>query len=161
MKKLLKNYKSLFIAGGFMLMFAFAFIAGNIWAQNQTENKVAASSVRKVYSQAEPTQAPASEINQEDIVKLSLEDADYFLKTMPDAPLLKENAVPERSAYADSSLELAVDDINACHGIAGRVIWELCEKNGIDVSHGKIKDLTREQIAQIDMETFQQSKHGK
>ncbi len=162
MKKILKNYRSLFIAWGFMLMFAFAFIAGNIWMQNQTENKVAASSARKLgCSDAGPTRAPASEISQEDSMRISLEMADHYLETMPDAPLLKENADPERSGYADSSLELSVDDVNACPGKAGKIIREFCKKNGVDASHAKIKDLTREQIAQIDMETFQRSEHGK
>lgn len=160
--KFVENHKALIIAGSLIFTFSCGCVAGTMGIQNVIEAGVASAAVQPDMEQEEKEKgnSVSTEMDKEKITGLSLEGADYYLEKMPDAPLLKEDADPEKADYAGSCLENDVNDINATNK-AGDIIRRICKENGIDVHRAKVKDLTREQIAQIDMETFMLSEHGK
>ncbi len=177
--RFMKNHRALMMAGGLALTFCCGCAAGTAGLQNLIEYGVASAAdqtgtekkgeveqkdimkeVGQKDSKVEVEQKDVVEIDEDKQARISLQEADYYLEEMADAPLLEENADPKKAGYADCSLETSVNDINATN-CAGNIIRELCQKDGVDVNKAKVKDLTKEQIAQIDLETFRQSEHGK
>ena len=159
--KFVENHRALIIAGSLIFTFSCGCAAGTVGMQKISEADVVASAAAQSDGGQEAAESSdSSEIYTERAATVSLESADYYLEKMPDAPLLAENADPETAGYAGSSLETDVNDINATNK-AGDIIRKLCKENGIDANKAKVKDLTREQIARIDMETFMQSEHGR
>ena len=163
--RLIENHRALIIAGSLIFTFSCGCAAGTVGVQNMIESEVASAAgqnmgQKEAGEQRDVQNSVSSEIDEEALAKNCLDAADYYLEKMPDAPLLKEYAEPEAADYAGSSLEIDVNDINATNK-AGDIIRKFCKENRIDVDKAKVKDLTREQIAWIDMETFKQSEHGK
>lgn len=160
--KFIENHKALIIAGGLILAFSCGCAAGTVGVQNLIEYGIVSAADKQNDETAfdDGENSAASEIDEDTLAKLALEEADYYLENIPDVPLLKENADPEIADYAESSLESSVNDVNATNK-AGDIIRRICRENGIDAKKAKIKDLTREQIALITMEAFKQSEHGK
>lgn len=145
--KYIKEHKSIVTVAGIALLLLGFLSIGNMIAMNKTESAV---------------KAEAKESMEQDAASLdvSRDCAQYYLDNMPDCPLLKEAVDGEYVNYGDSCLENAVDDINVTN-TAREIIIKVCEKNGIDAKTAKVKDLTEEQIAEIDQEAFKTSKHGK
>lgn len=159
--KFVENHKALMIAGSLIVTFACGCVAGTAGMQQRMESGVAAAAEQKAVDGREDTgQQDVYQIDEDTLAKNCLESADYYLKNMPDVPLLAENADPELAGYIESSLEICINDVNATDK-AGNIIRQLCREIGIDANKATVKDLTKEQIAQIDMETFRQSEHGK
>lgn len=97
-------------------------------------------------------------LESEDQEAISLEYAKSLLSEMPDAPLLQKNAAEN---YGDSSLQNAIEDVNATSKDSTEIIREVCEEAGIDPDKAVVKDLTAEQIARIDQAVFEASDHPK
>ena len=145
--KFIKEHKSIVtVAGIALLLLGFLFV-GNMIVMNKTESAVKAEAKGNIEQDA------AS-------LDISKDCAQYYLEDMPDCPLLKEAADGEYVNYGNSCLENSVNDINVAN-TAGKIIIKICEENGIDAKTAKVKDLTVEQIAEIDQEVFKTSEHGK
>lgn len=179
--KNLKQNKGIIIVALLILTFAGGFLAGNACLQHHLESKVQAKVKKNTSTNAltttngETNQAYDIAKNESPVVEeatkkahaqavteTSIAFAEDIIKNMSDAPLLEENAIPDENGmtYGDSSLESWINDVNATKG-ARNVIIRICEDAGIDATTAKVSDLTVQQIAQIDQEVFQNSKHGK
>lgn len=145
--KFIKEHKSIVTVAGIALLLLGFLSVGNIIGMNKTESAV---------------RTKAQESMEQDAASLdvSIDCAQYYLEDMPDCPLLKEAVDGEYVNYGNSCLENSVNDINVAN-TAREIIIKVCEKNGIDAKTAKVKDLTVEQIAEIDQKVFKTSKHGK
>lgn len=152
--KYVKEHKSIFIVAGIAVLLLGFFSVSNLAAMNKTEsNIVKAEAAQTMNEDMQPSEVSAA-------------CAKALYEEMPDCPLLAESVKGEFAGYGDSCLENAVNDVNAisdedAEHAAKNVIMKVCEKNGIDARTAKVKDLTKQQITEIDEEVFQYSKHGK
>lgn len=182
MKKIKQN-KGIIIVALLIFTFTGGFLAGNAYLQHHLESKVQAKVKENTSTNALATadngtnqqkkadiaqnelleaEEAAKKAQSQAITETSTAFAEDIMKTMSDAPLLEENAIPDEDGmiYGDSSLESCINDVNATNG-ARDVIIRICEEAGIDVNTAKVSDLTVAQITQIDQEVFQNSEHGK
>ncbi len=174
----LGKHKSILVVGTLVLLFTGAFLLGVVYMQHRTENAVRAQSTEtemevskdvakrfddtKAEEEARQKMKDVEEAEKKAQEAMSMELAKYILEEMPDAPLLQENAEED---WGDSSLENYVNEINAVSDVdtkgAKNVIIKVCKAAGIDINTARVRDLTAEQIAQIDEEVFQNSDHPK
>ena len=156
----LKKSKSICMVMAMMLMFMGGFVTASIWMQRDTEQKISSYEVKAAEMQEAGPVADAAE--KETQMDVSLDIAEDLLKEMPDKPLLREYARKGEEEYGDSSLENTINDINASEvGGAREAIIRVCEEAGIDVKTATVKDLTAEQIAEIDQAVYEVSDHPK
>lgn len=145
--KYIKQHRSIFAVAGIALLLLGLFSVSNMIAINKSESAVKAEARENMEQDKSPSD-------------VSRECAQYYLDTMSDCPLLKEAVDGEYVNYGDSCLENAVNDVNVTN-TAGEIIMKVCKKNGIDAKTAKVKDLSEEQIMEIDQEAFKTSEHGK
>lgn len=145
--KYIKQHRSIFAVAGIALLLLGLFSVSNMIAMNKSESAV----------KAEARENMEQDTSASDVSK---ECARYYLDTMSDCPLLKEAVDGKYVNYGDSCLENAVNDVNATN-TAGEIITKVCKKNGIDAKTAKVKDLSEEQIMEIDQEAFKTSEHDK
>ncbi len=146
-----KVKKSIVAVGAMMLALGGVFCIGNSILTRNVEAQVLESS--NVTLTEDGVQADYV------ISKVSMDFAEYIVLEMSEVPLLDEYVTtPEH--YGDSSLEAYVDDVNATKW-SKNMILIVCEEEGLDVAKATVKDLTVEQIARIDQETFENSTHSK
>lgn len=169
-----KKMKSIFTVGGLILTLSVLFCLGNmvvtkkleVHAENVvnqefTESTESGGADSRSYSFVLPEQEPGNDPERDEIaesdgfLKTSQELAEELLKEYGECPLLDENA---EEHFGNSSLENMMNDINAAI-CAKDSITEICQENNIDVNSAKIKDLTKEQIVEIDQEVFRRSFH--
>ena len=143
----MKKHKSIIMVAGLILLSTGAVILGNVFMQKRTENTVQA--------QVSQMENVSTKSNGE----VSLEYAKELLEDMPEAPLLQENA---KEDWGDSSLENCINDVNATtKGYAKEAILKVCDEADIEAATAKVKDLTPEQIADIDRYVYEHSEHSK
>lgn len=155
--RMMKTYKSLIMVGLLMILCTGAFLLGNVYAQKSVETAQAASNGQ--------TDAPESldggQSQQQDAqltqIQVSRQIAQHCLENMANKPLLQEDA---KDNWGDSSLENSINDVNAGNG-AGKAIKRICKEAGLDPHAAKVRDLTEEQIVEIDQETYRNSDHPK
>lgn len=156
----LKKHKSVIIVGALVLLFTCVFFLGTVYVQYRTGNVVQAQSKEVETTEEAAGISENKEAEKREQAEVSMEMAKHILEEIPDAPLLQENA---KEDWGDSSLENYVNDINAVSAVdtrgARKVIIKVCETAGIDANTAKVRDLTAEQIAQIDEEVFENSDH--
>lgn len=156
----LKKHKSVIIVGALVLLFTCVFFLGTVYVQYRTGNVVQAQSKEVETTEEAAGISENKEAEKREQAEVSMEMAKSILEEIPDAPLLQENA---KEDWGDSSLENYVNDINAVSAVdtrgARKVIIKVCETAGIDANTAKVRDLTAEQIAQIDEEVFENSDH--
>lgn len=145
-----KKHKSTIMVGALVLLLTLSFQLGGWYAQNRLENNIASAKQDTAVKQLETYAVPD---------ELSLEFAQELLNSIPDAPLLARNAKDPN--WGESCLEVAINDVNATMTGAEEAILRVCKEAGIDADKAKVKDLTVEQIGQIDQEVFQKSDHPK
>lgn len=156
----LKKSKSICMVMAMMLMFMGGFVTASIRMQRDTEQKISSYEVKAAEMQETGPVADAAE--KEIQMDVSLDIAGDLLKEMPDKPLLREYAKKGEEEYGDGSLENIINDINASKvGGAREAIIRVCEEAGIDVKTATVKDLTAEQIAEIDQAVYEVSDHPK
>lgn len=170
----MKKHKSIIMIGALILMCTGAFLLGTVYMQHREEQKVQAASSNFVKCDdtsdvIQPGEKEEVQKNLEEQLmraeeaagwEVSLQFAKDILERIPDVPLLQEDA---EENYGDSSLENFINDVNAIRDVENRgaknVIRKVCEDAGIDANKAKVRDLTKEQIAQIDQVVFQNSDH--
>lgn len=156
----LKKHKSVIIVGALVLLFTCVFFLGTVYVQYRTGNVVQAQSKEVETTEEAAGISENKEAEKREQAEVSMEMAKHILEEIPDAPLLQGNA---KEDWGDSSLENYVNDINAVSAVdtrgARKVIIKVCETAGIDANTAKVRDLTAEQIAQIDEEVFENSDH--
>lgn len=156
--RMMEKHKSIVVVGLLVILCTAAFLLGNIYAQRGTETAQAASSEQAQGAESGTLEGKNSQQEEQMAqIEVSRELAQYFLTEKPDKPLLQKNAKDE---WGDSSLEIAINDVNAGTG-AGKAIERVCKEAGIDPDTAKIRDLTEEQIIEIDQETYKNSDHPK
>ncbi|NBI63422.1 hypothetical protein D3Z38_10265 [Clostridiales bacterium] len=154
---MMKNYKSLIMVGLLMILCTGALLLGNVYAQKSVETAQAASNGQ--------TDAPESLdgglIQQQDTqltqIQVSRKIARNCLEKMANKSLLQKDA---KDDWGDSSLENFINDVNAGNG-AGKAIERICKEAGLNPHTAKVRDLTEEQIVEIDQETYRNSDHPK
>lgn len=184
---MIRKHKSIIMVAALVLFFTGAFLLGNLYAQNRTEKQVQAASEKtspevgdiqtgsaenseESGPQKEQPEARIRQMEQEGeemsalqvsremaALRVSCEMAQAIWEEMPDLPLLQENA---KEDYGNSSLENCINDVNATTG-ASEVIMRVCKEAGIDADKAKVRDLTVDQIVQIDQEVYNHSSHPK
>lgn len=152
-----ERHRSLIVVGLLVILCTGAFLLGDIYAQRGQETAQAASNEQAQDLENRDSEEVQQQAEQMAQIEVSREMARHCLATMPDKPLLRENA---KDSYGDSSLENAINDVNAGTG-AKNAIERVCREAGIDPHTAKVSDLTEEQIIEIDQETYQNSDHPK
>lgn len=143
--RIIQKHRSMIMVGTLVCLSTGILLLGNACMQRRTERVV----------QAETSGAEQfEELSPEDVSKSFAQE---LLETMPDAPLLQENA---KDNWGDSSLENCLNDVNAGDG-AKEAIIRMCQQVGIDAAAAKVRDLTWEQIVLLDQEVYRNSTHSK
>lgn len=160
---MIRKHKNIIIAAALVLGLSGSFALGSLYAQDRTEVKVLASDPEgeKNENDSENIEGQSDHTSDKVIVdqeQLSLEFAKECLEDMPDAPLLQKYATEN---FGDSSLQNYIEDVNATTRDSTHIIREVCEKAGIDADKAVVKDLTAEQIAEIDQAVFEEPDHPK
>ena len=81
--------------------------------------------------------------------------AQKLLSQNSKAPLLDDNPEGDTECL---SLESIINDVNAGSS-AGEAILDVCKKSNLDAAAARVKDLTEEQIMEIDQKVFCDSDH--
>ncbi len=81
--------------------------------------------------------------------------AQKLLSQNSEAPLLDDNPEGDTECL---SLESIINDVNAGSS-AGEAILDVCKKSNLDAAAARVKDLTEEQIMEIDQKVFCDSDH--
>lgn len=157
--RMMKTYKSLLMVGLLMVFCTGAFLLGNIYAQKSIETAQAASNEEIQDSELENLSGGQSQQQDAQLtqIQVSRQIAQHCLENMANKPLLQEDA---KDNWGDSSLENSINDVNAGNG-AGKAIKRICKEAGLDPHAAKVRDLTEEQIVEIDQETYRNSDHPK
>lgn len=164
---MIRKHKNIIIAAALILGLSGSFALGSLYAQDRTEIKVLASDseVEKNGTDSEEENHEMAKTQGEVNVELSdtqeeisLEFANSLLSEMPDAPLLQKYATEN---LGDSSLQNCIEDVNATSKDSAHIIRRVCEEAGIDADKAVVKDLTAEQISEIDQAVFEESDHPK
>lgn len=167
-----KNMKSIFTVVGLVLALSLIFCLGSVAVSKKlevhAENLVNEELAKDTESEWEgsreyayifhPQEGSSDKIiivASDGFLQTSQEFAEEILKDYGDCPLLDENV---KEHFGNSSLENMMNDTNAA-GCAKDVITKVCQENNIDVNSAKIKELTKEQIMEIDREVFLNSDH--
>lgn len=157
----MKKNKSILITAGLIVFMAGAMILGNQIFQGHAEQTVHASASNQLKADQAGEQTGQNTLSESQQISLNM--AEDILKNFPDMALLDEYA--EKPGYGDSSLELMITDVNAMSSATAykvkELICQLCKDQGLDVKTAKVRDLTAEQIAEIDQRAYEFSDHPK
>lgn len=160
---MIRKHKNIIIAAALILGLSGSFALGSLYAQDRTEVDVLASDLggKEKENDSGNIEKQISDVSSGATVdqeQISLTFAEDILKTMADAPLLQKYA---KENYGDSSLQNCIEDVNATGKDSTHIITRVCEEAGIDVNTAVVKDLSAEQIAEIDQAVFEESDHPK
>ncbi len=133
-----------------IILLSLSFFLGGMAVARQSESDAIALAEEKLERRSDKEVVSESEDFQEN----SREFAREILQKYGDSPLLGEVAIND----AEGSLEVILNDVNAGNG-AEAAILAMCRECGLKAGTAKIKDLTEEQIMEIDRQVFCDSNH--
>lgn len=149
--KQLGKFKSMFAVGGLVFALSASFFLGGMVMTDRSQALTEGSVTKKLEERSDKDIVAESD----SFIQNSKGYAQEMLRDYADRPLLRKN---EGEDWANSSLEVMLNDVNAGNG-AKQAIIAACQKYGIDAQSACIGDLTVDQIVEIDQEVFRSSSH--
>lgn len=144
-------HKTVWITFALVALLSLSFFLGGAVMSHSSEAGALALAKEKLESRSNKEIVSESE----EFLENSRAFAQNLLAENGEAPLLGNGSEGDTGCL---SLEALINDVNAGNG-AGEAILAICEKSGLDAATAKVKDLTEEQIMEIDQETFCDSDH--